>query len=54
MKKFLAAISILIVLSSCASPSSLVNKVTQKEVEKNVLTNLPGKIKGKWCSLINN
>jgi hypothetical protein len=43
MKKFLAVVSILIVLSSCASPSSLVNKVTQREVEKNVLTNLPGK-----------
>ena len=42
MKKILAAISILIVLSSCASPSSLVKKVTTKEVERNVLTNLPG------------
>ena len=43
MKKILAAISILIVLSSCASPSSLVNKADEKQVEKNVLTNLPGK-----------
>ena len=42
MKKFLAVVSILIVLSSCASPSSFVKKVTQAEVEKNVLTNLPG------------
>lgn len=42
MKKFLAVISILIVLSSCASPSTLVKKVTQAKVEKNVLTNLPG------------
>ena len=42
MKKILAAISILIVLSSCASPSNLVKKVTSKEVERNVLTNLPG------------
>ena len=42
MKKFLAVVSILIVLSSCASPSNLVKKVTQAEVEKNVLTNLPG------------
>ena len=42
MKKFLAVVSILIVLSSCASPSTLVKKVTQAEVEKNVLTNLPG------------
>ncbi len=42
MKKTLAAISILIVLSSCASPSNLVKKVTSKEVERNVLTNLPG------------
>ena len=43
MKKLLAAFSILIVLSSCATPSSLVKKVTAKEVERNVLTNLPGK-----------
>ena len=42
MKKFLAVVSLLIVLSSCASPSSFVKKVTQAEVEKNVLTNLPG------------
>jgi len=42
VKKFLAVVSILIVLSSCASPSSFVKKVTQAEVEKNVLTNLPG------------
>ena len=42
MKKFLAVVSILIVLSSCASPSSFVKKVSQAEVEKNVLTNLPG------------
>ena len=42
MKRILAAISILIVLSSCASPSSLVNKSAEKQVEKNVLTNLPG------------
>jgi hypothetical protein len=42
VKKFLAVVSILIVLSSCASPSTLVKKVTQAEVEKNVLTNLPG------------
>jgi len=42
VKKFLAVVSILIVLSSCASPSSIVKKVTQAEVEKNVLTNLPG------------
>ncbi|CAB4734318.1 unannotated protein [freshwater metagenome] len=43
MKKFLAALSILIVLSSCASPSNIVKKVTGKSVERNVLTNLPGK-----------
>ncbi|TSA21218.1 MAG: DUF3048 domain-containing protein [Actinomycetales bacterium] len=43
MKKFLAAISILIVLSSCASPSSIVKEVSGKSVEKNILTNLPGK-----------
>jgi hypothetical protein len=42
VKKFLAVVSILIVLSSCASPSSFVKKVTQAEVEKNALTNLPG------------
>ena len=42
MKKFLAVVSVLIVLSSCASPSSFVKKVTQAKVEKNVLTNLPG------------
>jgi hypothetical protein len=42
VKKLLAVVSILIVLSSCASPSSFVKKVTQAEVEKNVLTNLPG------------
>jgi len=42
VKKFLVVVSILIVLSSCASPSSFVKKVTQAEVEKNVLTNLPG------------
>jgi hypothetical protein len=42
MKKLLAALSILIVLSSCASPSSIVKKVAGKEVEKNILTNLPG------------
>jgi outer membrane lipoprotein SlyB len=42
VKKFLAVVSILIVLSSCASPSSFVKKVTQAEVAKNVLTNLPG------------
>ncbi len=43
MKKFLAALSILIVLSSCASPSNIVKKVTGKSVERNILTNLPGK-----------
>ena len=43
MKKILAALSILIVLSSCASPSNLVKKVTRSEVERNVLTNVPGK-----------
>ena len=43
MKKILAALSILIVLSSCASPSSIVKKVSGKSVEKNILTNLPGK-----------
>lgn len=43
MKKFLAALSILIVLSSCASPSSIVKKVSGNSVEKNILTNLPGK-----------
>ena len=43
MKKLLAAVSILIVLSSCASPSSLVKKVTGAQGERNVLTNLPGK-----------
>jgi hypothetical protein len=42
VKKILAAISILIVLSSCASPSNLVKKVTITNVEKNILTNLPG------------
>jgi len=42
VKKFLAVVSLFIVLSSCASPSSFVKKVTQAEVEKNVLTNLPG------------
>ena len=42
MKKLLAALSILIVLSSCASPSNLVKKVAQVKVEKNILTNLPG------------
>lgn len=42
MKKILAALSILIVLSSCASPGNLVKKVTTKDVERNVLTNLPG------------
>ena len=42
MKKILAAISILIVLSSCASPSNLVKKVTKTNVEKNILTNMPG------------
>jgi len=42
VKKLLAGISILIVLSSCASPSNLVKKVTKPNVEKNVLTNLPG------------
>lgn len=43
MKKFLATISILIVLSSCASPSSIVKKVPGQSIEKNILTNLPGK-----------
>ena len=43
MKKLLAAISILIILSSCASPSSIVKKNSGKSVEKNILTNLPGK-----------
>lgn len=43
MKKILAALSILIVLSSCASPSNFVKKVIPDEVERNVLTNLPGK-----------
>jgi len=42
MKKILAALSILIVLSSCASPGNLIKKVTTKDVERNVLTNLPG------------
>jgi hypothetical protein len=42
MKKILAAISILIVLSSCASPGNLVKKINPIKVEKNVLTNLPG------------
>jgi len=43
MKKILAAVSILIVLSSCASPSDFVKKINPVKVEKNVLTNLPGK-----------
>jgi len=42
MKKLLAAISILIILSSCASPSSIVKKNSGKKIEKNILTNLPG------------
>lgn len=42
-KKILGGFSILIVLSSCATPSSLVKSVTGKSVERNVLTNLPGK-----------
>ena len=42
MKKLLAGISILIVLSSCASPSNLVKKISPAKVERNVLTNLPG------------
>ena len=42
MKKLLAGISILIVLSSCASPSNLVKKITPAKIERNVLTNLPG------------
>ncbi|CAB4745547.1 unannotated protein [freshwater metagenome] len=43
MKKLLAALSILIVLSSCSSPSNIVKNVSGKSVEKNILTNLPGK-----------
>ena len=43
MKKVLAAISILIVLSSCASPGNLIKNINPVKVEKNVLTNLPGK-----------
>jgi|FLOH01.1.fsa_nt_gi hypothetical protein len=47
MKKILAAFSILIVLSSCASPNESNNSAESageiKIVEKNVLTNLPGK-----------
>ena len=42
MKKILAALSILVVLASCASPTSLVKSVTGKSVERNVLTNVPG------------
>jgi hypothetical protein len=42
MKKVLAAISILIVLSSCASPGNLIKNINPIKVEKNVLTNLPG------------
>ncbi|CAB4531378.1 Protein of unknown function DUF3048, N-terminal [actinobacterium SCGC AAA044-D11] len=42
MKKFLATFSILIVLSSCASPVNLGKKSEEKAVERNVLTNLPG------------
>lgn len=43
VKRVLAGISILIVLSSCATPSSIVKNVSGKSVERNVLTNLPGK-----------
>ena len=43
MRKILAAISILIVLSSCASPSNPVKEVAPVKIERNVLTNLPGK-----------
>jgi hypothetical protein len=43
MKKFLAAISILIVISSCASPSRLSGGSDKAKIERNVLTNLPGK-----------
>ena len=43
MKKYLAAFSILIVLSSCASPTNLAKKAISKPVVRNVLTNLPGK-----------
>jgi hypothetical protein len=43
MKKILAAVSILIVLSSCAAPGDFVKKINPIKVEKNVLTNLPGK-----------
>ena len=42
-KRVLAGISLLIVLSSCATPASIVKKVSGKSVERNVLTNLPGK-----------
>jgi len=43
MKKILAAFSILIVLSSCASPTQKASNEVEKIVERNVLTNLPGK-----------
>jgi len=43
MKGLVAGLSILIVLSSCASPKNLANKVINKPAERNVLTNLPGK-----------
>ena len=42
MRKLLAAISILIVLSSCASPTNQSASTPEKIVERNVLTNLPG------------
>ncbi|MCX6454380.1 MAG: DUF3048 domain-containing protein [Actinobacteria bacterium] len=42
-KKVIAGVSLLIVLSSCATPSSIVKKVTGKNVERNILSNLPGR-----------
>jgi hypothetical protein len=42
-KKIIAGFSLLIVLSSCATPSSIVKKVSGRDIERNILTNLPGK-----------